>query len=199
MVAAVPVAAAGRGFRIGKLFLFKKLKWFLMFLIFGILIINAVLISVEAKSVEPGIAYIGEKFLYTTQNLGEESEKIIEQGGAYPTADGFFENLWNFLKNFYGIFTALFIMYVWIKILALIFLHGVLFDTSKQPIAFLLAVIAFFGLQMLFIAGFGNGSLMDPFRAIGSFFKSLPYMIKPLAKIGDTFVKPGMNVTNLTR
>jgi len=199
MVAAVPVAAAGRRFRIGKLFLFKKLRWFLMFLIFGIMLINAVIISVEAQSIEPGISYVGEKFLYTTQNLGEESEKIIEQGGAYPTADGFFENLWNFLKNFYGIFTALFIMYVWIKILALIFLHGVLFDTSKQPVAIFLAILAFFGLQMLFIAGFGSGSLMTPFKSFISFFKSIPYVIKPLAKISDTFVKSGVNVTNFTK
>ena len=198
MVAAVPVAAAGRRFRIGKLFLFKKLRWFLMFLIFGIMLINAVIISVEAQSIEPGISYVGEKFLYTTLNLGEESEKIIEQGGAYPTADGFFENLWNFLKNFYGIFTAFFIIYIWIKVLSLIYLNAILFDTSKQPIAFLLAVITFFGLQMLFISAFAGGSLMEPFRAFGSFFKSVPYIFKPMSKLSDKFSGSGFNMSNLT-
>lgn len=197
-VKAIPAATGARRFRVGRFLFLKKLKWILMFLVFGIMLINAVIISVEAKSVEPGIIYIGGKFMYTTQNLGEESEKIISQGGVYPTEDGFFKNLRNFLKNFYGIFAALFIMYIWIKVLSLIFLHGVLFDTSKQPVAFFLAIIAFFGLQMLFISAFAGGSLTEPFRAFGSFFKSLPYMIKPLAKIGDKFVDSGMNVSNLT-
>ena len=113
------------GRRFGRKFVFfNRLKWILLFLVFGIMLINAVIISVEAKNVEPGIKYIGGKLMYTTQSLGEESNKIIEQKGIYPTGNGFLENLWNFLKNFYGIFTAFFIIYIWIKVLSLIYLNA---------------------------------------------------------------------------
>ena len=187
------------GRRFGRKFVFfNRLKWILIFLVFGIMLINAVIISVEAKNVEPGIKYIGGKLMYTTQSLGEESNKIIEQKGIYPTGNGFLENLWNFLKNFYGIFTAFFIIYIWIKVLSLIYLNAILFDTSKQPIAFLLAVITFFGLQMLFISAFAGGSLMEPFRAFGSFFKSVPYIFKPMSKLSDKFSGSGFNMSNLT-
>ena len=163
---------------------FSIFKYIILTLIFGIMIMNAIVISVEGNSIEPGVKYLGEKFLTVTENLQIHSQQVIDQGGLWLPDDTIGHNLLLVIKYAWDILTDLLIIYTWLKILAWIAKKLILFNDSQSTIAWLIAIIFFMLLQVIFVLAFvPNKSMMTPINAFVTFIKSLPYIIKPITKI----------------
>jgi hypothetical protein len=181
---------------------FKMLKIFVLILLFGLIFINFIVIVVQEHSVEKGVKYLGYNFLLTTEKLQDESQKIIDRGVIFPNEGSFVHNLWEFLKNFWGLFSAFVIIYGWMWVLAQLFLWFPLADSSKQFSAWIIAIIVFFLLQMLAIAIMTDKSIMTPFTAFKDFFKAILVAIQPLSQQGTTIDKTLNNIsdkiTNIT-
>jgi len=173
---------------------FAKLRFLFLSLIFGVMLMNSILISIQDRNIETGVKYLGFKFLLVTEQLGEHSNNIIEQEGVYDGSTGFFKGVWNMLKNFYWIFESLFIIYIWCKVLAYVVLHGVLWDSSKVSVSWALAVLIFFCVQIITILAFTDKPLVTPFLAFWDFGKALPYMFKPISGITDKLIDTGKDL-----
>lgn len=188
----------GKGLGKGSWLLFKKIRMFLIFLVFGLILINACIICFEAKDIQPGVEYLGKKFFFATERLGEESLKVIEQEGLTIEGEGFFKNSWIVISYFWGIISALFIIYIWIKILQWILLRFPIMDTSKKPTAGVLAIFTFMGLQALYIAIFTDKTAFYHFQSFWWFVKSLRYIIEPVINVANGLLGGGEELINET-
>jgi hypothetical protein len=146
-------------------------------------LVSAIMISVQANDITPGLQYLGNKTLTVTENLNEQSLKVIEQGGLYEKTDSFFKNIFNFFKSIWGFITALFIIWLWLRVLAWIFKKLIIMDDGKSTSSFLLAVIFFILIQILFIAIFTDKSMMTPINAFVNLVKAMPYIFKPITNM----------------
>lgn len=161
----------------------SKVGRIIMFIFIMSILVTAVVMSVNAKDVNVGVRYLGNKTLLVTQNLNEQSLSVIENQGLYEKGDSFFQNTKNFLNSIWGFVIAVLLIFVWIRVLAWIFLHLVLMDDSKKSPSYSLAILFFFGTQMLFIALFTEDSIMTPINAFINFAKSLPFIFSPISEM----------------
>ena len=175
---------------------FAKLRFLVLGLIFGIMIMNAVLISVQQKDMGVGVKYLGTKWLLVTEQLGEHSSKIIGQEGIYDGSEGFFKGVWGVIKSLYWIIESLFVMYIWLKVLSYIALHFILWDASKTAVAYMIATMIFFAGQMITILAFTDKSMMTPFLAFYDFVRALPYIFKPVSGIVEKVMNAGGDLIN---
>jgi len=175
-----------------------KLFGFIFVFIFLIIpVIYAGIISIEAGSIEPGVVYLGEKFLKPTLTLQQESIKIIEQGGAFPIGDNFLKNLWSFMVLYWSLFGALYIIYRWVWLFAKLFSMSPLSNESEKFRNWTMALITFFGLQIIYLLGTAPIDIsrwdysMITFRAWGSFVNAFPLLIKQ----ATSFIDPAINAS----
>jgi hypothetical protein len=173
--------SSGSGFGIFSIF-----KYVILSLVFGIMLMNAIILSIEGNSIEPGVKYLGLKFTTVTNNLQIHSQQIIDQGGLWVSNDSIGSNLWQLIKYLWNISNDLLIIYTWLLVLAWIAKKAIVFDDSKTTSAWLIAIILFMLLQFIFILAFTNENMMVPINAFITFGKSLPYIIKPVTKIFET-------------
>lgn len=183
----------GKGF----VLLLSKLRTTLLFLVITVILINAVIISIETGSIEPGIKEVGNRFLLVTETLGEQSREIIQNQGTYNPDDSFFKAFLDFSKNFYNIFESIIIIYFWMKIFTLLIMYTIISDSSKQTASFLVAIIIFFAMQIIFILAFTDKSITAPFNAFMDFARAIPYIFKPAVKIVSQVSGQDL-VTNVT-
>jgi hypothetical protein len=179
----------GKGF-----LLFRSIRVFLMFLVFGIMIINAVIISSQDKDITSGVKYVGNKLLFATETLGDASNKIIEQNSLYPHTDNGLTDFWSFLKIFYEIFSSIFLIYLWLYVLTYIFLWVPLADDSKKASGFIFACFFFILIQML-AASISGKSIMTPLIAFRDFGKAIVILVQSSVKVVDKIYQ-GSNTTN---
>lgn len=179
---------AGLGFR-GGWGILSKLKLFFLIFFFGIMLVNTVIISIQAHDASVGVKYIGNKFIKATDNLNNDSLKIIENKGIYNNSKGKLRGLWGLIVGLYNISESLFTIYIWIKLLSLFAMHLIIFDSSKPTSSMMVGLILFIGTQMIFIKTFTDGDLMTPIYSFMNFIKSIPYMITPISTTLDKFSK----------
>lgn len=194
MATPMPMSApkgGGKLLTVGKVSLLSRLAgiWrvIIILLILSVLV-TAIVISIEAKDITPGIQYLGNKTLLVTENLNEQSLSVIENGGLYEKSDSFFTNMINFFKSIWKFIIAIIVIYVWLKVLTWIFLKAILMDDGKTTSAFLLAVLFFVMIQVLFIAIFTDKSMMTPIHAFINLVKSMPYIFKPISTMADKLI-----------
>jgi len=168
--------------------IFRNFRTFLVFFIFGLILINSIIISVEARDIEPGVKYLGGKFIFATEKLNNDSQQIIDGGGVWVKDNNFIINIWNFIKVFFNIFSTLFIIYIWIKILSYGVKKVILQDESKTTASFVVAILFFFGLQMIFTIAFTEKSMMMPLQSFVNFGRAIPFIVKPAVGIAEYFI-----------
>src|SRR5258705_2976859 len=106
-------AGAGLWFKLKNIFTISTVTLFL-----GILLAQAVIISIQAKSPEPGLKLIGKRFASATLDLDTQSLKIVQQRGVYDSADGSVKGVWHLLVAYFNLASAVFIIFVWLKLFA---------------------------------------------------------------------------------
>lgn len=182
---------------------FGKFFSFLFVFIFLIIpVLYSVVISIEAESAEPGIKYLGNKFLEPTITIQEESLKIIDQEGIYSSSENYFAKAWTFIKTYWSLLGALYIIYRWLWLFTKIISVSPLSNNSETFRNWFMASIAFIGLQFIYLLGTAPTDVncwnysMSVFTVWGDFFKACPYLIKQ----ANSFIDPSINLnaTNIT-
>ncbi len=184
--------ALGRGgFRLFKgIFKFKILFIFLIFIL-----INVVIIGIQAGDASVAVNELGRRFLTPTLILQETSLEIIEQQGIHVPSPNIIGGILKTILRFLEILSQFYIILLWIRVFAWIFVRFPLMDKSRTPTAFVFGVLFFFGLQMIFLAFTDKGNMMTPILAFRDFAKAFPYMVKPIATLGDRVMDTRGNVT----
>ena len=173
----------------------SKIKYFLLFFIFFIMIMNAVIISVQNRDLGEGVQYLGKEFLLSTERLGELSQNVIDEEGIWSNSNGFFKNIWHVICYFWNVFKYLIIIYFWLKVLSWFILKIGIWDDSKTSVAFELAILIFILTQMLFVGFYTDKPIMTPILCFWQFIKSVPFVFKPIMNITDKYM--GSNNTSI--
>ena len=155
--------------------------------------VNFVNIAFIQKDMPKGLEYLGSNFVKVTENLQNESLKLIESKTTIPEEQTKVQGIWEFLKNIYGIFSALFIIYVWLWILAKILLAFPISDSSKQFTAWIIAIIIFLLLQMVITKSFAT-----PLQAFGDFGRAMVSLFKPATEKAIKSINDYTNISNTT-
>jgi len=205
MAAGAFMAKVFKGFGSGIFTVLSKFRISILLIVFGIIFAQAVIVSVQERSITPGFQKIAGEFVLATDKLNTHSLEVIEGGGIYDKSLGFWKSKWEFLKDIWNYVESVVIIYFWMKLLMLICL-GITMDTSKRPIAWVFAVLIFFLTQPLFIVLWGEqlGGTANPwvvFLAFKNFAFSLPFIFKPLSSVAERFAKdnPGTVLPNITK
>jgi len=158
---------------IGRLGAFNKIFFIVIASFF---IVNAILISVEEKSVISGVSDIGNKLIYSTQQLSESSNEIYDKGFVVDSSDGFLKIImtyWNVISSFLGVL-------LWIRIFAWI-INGTLhlpgfFNYFIGTGLFVLLQIV---VLLIFVEGNRFEIAMTPIMSLWHFIRILPIIAKP--------------------
>jgi hypothetical protein len=161
----------------GALGLAFKFKIFAIFLVF--LLINAVTIAVQERSLTPAIQDLGIRFTTPTQKLHQEVNIILEKGVIYERTPHFWGGIWKLITVYWSLLTNLYIIILWISILGFFSRHLILWDDSKRSSGVLIGFILFIGIQMLLIGITQKGTIWDPIIAFRDFGKAIPHLIRP--------------------
>lgn len=182
---------------------FAKLRRFftlgILLFFFLVIFLNAIIISIEARDITPGLQEIGGRLLFATENLRERSLLITEQGGVFDPSKGFFGRTWDIITTYSDFVADFIVIYLWIKILSFFVMIIFTGDRSRVTANLLLGITAFFILQMfVIIIAEDPGKIMSPFLAFVDFFRALPHVISPIANVADTLIGGGdVNLTEL--
>lgn len=185
--------------------------WGSFVLVFLLVFYQSISESIETKSFMPIVNSLGSRFLLATQDLQTASDDIILKQGVYIEGDTWWSNLKNFFLTFADLYTALFIVYVWMKLLMWLYSKTPLSEEGKWFVNFLLAIGTFTVLQIIFLisAGAINKTIESagdvarltaiPFIAYWTFIKAIPYMLSPaLDTIGKFVDKNSTGIINGT-
>lgn len=172
-----------------------KLKYFFLFLIFGIMLVQAINIGYQTDIAE-GFKFLGLKFALASESLGEESRLVIAQEGVWDSNAGFFVALWSFITLFWRLFEAIFVIYIWIKLLAWFSLHFILWDSSKTAVSFALGALIYTFVNIIFLLAFADQPIGSLFENFKDFFRALPFIFSPLVSLADMFSKES-NITSI--
>jgi len=125
-----------------------------VFIIFFLILINAIITSVQAGSIEPGITEVGGSIAFATKNLNDESLRIIESDIAYDKDASIFSKVWIIIKDFYPIIMAFLTLWAWLNVFMFVsrlFLAG---DSSRWLPNFFVGLILLIGSQIIFLLAF---------------------------------------------
>lgn len=171
-------------------------KWGIIFLVVGTIFIQAVIVSIEGKSIEPGLHLLGERFLYPTLEIYEISNKIITNEGLYIKEDNFWSGIWNLTSDSWNLFRAFVIMWLYIRIMAWFIWNFIIWDDSKKPVGYVISILTFIAIQMLLLTTQKGVPIMTPIYAFRDFFKSVPYLIEPVTKVADNVIGEKVNISS---
>ncbi len=172
-----------------------RLRLLFFFMLF--ILINSLVIGIEARSLTPVISDLGTRFLTPTLRIQEQSLAIIENQGIYQKTPKFWGGVWAFISTIWGTITQFYIILMWISVLSKIILVFPLMDKSKSAPAMLFAIPLFLFFQMALIARTGKGDFFQPLYAFRDLFKALPYYLKPIAKLSDELTQGTENLTEI--
>lgn len=159
--------------------IFAKLKLFTMIFFFTIILINTVIISMNAKDINPGVKYLGEKFLYTTNNLRAVSNEVIDNEGVYDNSKGSVHGVIMSLSLVYKLFEAIFLIWLWIWLLKTIYIYLIIGDTSMWKLGMTLSIITFVVVQMMVLI-LNKENMMLVLYSFRDFFKACGVILKEL-------------------
>lgn len=194
----VPVASAGWGF-------LKVLKFGLLFVFIGLILLEAVYVSVHQRSVAPFITTIGNRLAYSTNELSLASKEVISQGGIYKKTPDYWTGVWNFLKINYTFFISFYTLFMWIVVFAWLIARSPFSNKNNVFANYFFAVILFLLIQGIFILSMGAvnktidcfsgcdnssiGYLISPVTSFKDFFIALEYILEPGFKLADDINK----------
>jgi len=156
---------------------YLKFSLYFVFLLF--IILNAIIIGIEEKSLAPVLQDLGQRIVAPMYEIYESSTDIAENG-VLPQDNTPFMNIIFMFKNYVLLFFNLAVIVGWIRFIYWI-IHR--FDSSQQVLWTFMSIFIFLTIQWLYIAYFTDGSLMDPLYAIGAFIKIIPILIDPFTQI----------------
>ncbi|MAG47076.1 hypothetical protein CL617_00590 [archaeon] len=173
--------------------------WFrfkIMFIFVLFILLNSIIIGVQAKDFTPVVQDLGNRLLTPTLQIQEFSQEVIENEGLYERTPHYWGGMGNFLFDIWGIFTQFYLIMIWLGVLALVSRKIILWDDSKGASSYLIAIGLFFLLQMLYIASMDKGTILSPIIAFKDLVIALPYLVEPLAELGDVIIND--NISNIT-
>lgn len=176
------VGAASVASKLGKVF---SISVFLI--LFSIILSNAAFESIEQKSFEPIIKDLGKRFVGVTQDLGDQSLKVIERRGVFDASLPLHSIAWEIFLV-YGIFLAsLASLFVWIKLFAIIIEKSPLSDSTSDFKNYGFAIIFFFAFQVVYLLATTENPnkfevIAAPFISFVHLWNALPYFISPIAE-----------------
>jgi len=157
-------------------------KTFIVLFAFFI-IVNALYIGIEQKSLIPVVKDLGSRFLLSSLEVQSWSLKVIENKGIYASTPNFWTGIWNFILSMLEIYSNLFMMFVWIYLLTMLYsiLPGKL-GQSGLLINIICAILTFLILQIAFLLIFVEGNKFELFMLPVMVFRDLwhafPYIVK---------------------
>jgi hypothetical protein len=175
---------------------FAIIRMFMYIFVFGIIFINFLVIAVGQHDGKSAVKYLGTTFLQSTSNLQDESLKLIERGTTIPVDATKLQTIWFFIKSIWGMFSAFFIIYIWLAILAWIFLKFPLSDNSKGFAAWIIAILIFLMAQMVITAKFSDRDFWTPILAFRDFGLAIYSLFAPIAERAINYSKNYTNYTN---
>lgn len=191
-----------------KLYRLKVLLYYpLLFFLLFIILINAIFLSVEQKSVIPLIEETGGRILLVTNDLKEISMEISTNEKLIDFSNGFWKGLWKAVVTFSELIFTLFIIYYWFKLIYWFFDK---LTNVSSIVNIILSIITFFFLQITFIllimslnihSGLGLSdsvieNLQVPFSSFVEFLKIFERLIENLSGQSEKIV--GENPFNLS-
>lgn len=197
------IQKAGRGF----LSVFSTyFKWGLMSIFLGIILLNAIIISIETGSVEPGMKDLGNRFFMVTKNINTLSEQVIEEGGIYNSTEGFWDGIFIWIKHSWVLFSNIYIVWLWIKVLSKAISSSPWSNVSMTFANYSGAILIFLFSQMTFIGYWApEEGIMTPINAFINLGKALPYLISeakttlgPLDNLQNETASVTCNIINST-
>ena len=168
----------------------------ILFIFLAFILINAIILGIQAGSVEVVIKDLGNRFLTPTLALQQTSSYIINNQGLYTPTDSSFSNLFTIISNIFDILTHFYIIILWVALLSIIIRHLILWDSSKVAVAYVIAFIFFIGIQMILLSFNNEAEMMTPIYSFRDFFLSLPYIISPISQISEDIM--GQQTKNIT-
>lgn len=176
-------------------------------------LIQIVYLGIQTKSFQPILTELGGKFLYSTQQLSNESKQLIAQGGVPIESINLTINpisgIWGVIKELSNFFTIIYTVFIWLKILTWLFGHSPFSNTSNAFKNVMFAIFIFLFLQSALItttaaiqhnidcfSGCGDKSvssyLLTPVLSFKDFFQAIPYIIKPISQVANTVKNAGL-------
>lgn len=198
------VSTAGRGvFSSGFLRIFR---FFFLFIFLIIPLIYAIILSVQSQSIQPGVEYLGQKFLNPLMSLNNASLQIIKYKAAYISTGHLFSDIWAFILLYWNLLGSLYIIYRWIKLFSWLYGRSPFSNESQKFVNNSLATLTFLVLTLLYLSLIANSVLKMsvqaswkiPFDATSNFFKAFPYLIKSANNIISKPMNQLPNIQNAT-
>lgn len=149
-----------------------RIKWAYIFII--ILFIQAVFIGLNNGGGFEIIRSLGERFFNMTQELQDASLKIIDNGAQF---DGF----WDLTKTIWILFSNIWLIWLWLKLLTNIWGHSPWSNDSNNFINITLGILVFLILQIFYLFLFSEplegqnkfDLFITPIKAFYDFFKAV--------------------------
>ncbi len=186
----------------------KLIGFFFMFIFLIIPLIYAIILSIQAQSIQPGVQYLGERFLDPLLVLNKASLQIVQNHAAFIRTGFFFKDIWHFIVLYWNFLGSLYIIYRWIKLLSWLYGRSPFSNESQKFINSSLATLTFFALTFLYLSLIAGPTLhmsvqdswKIPIDTFKNFFKAFPYMIKSANGIVNSSINklPNINITNAT-
>ena len=157
---------------------FANKMFFIVVAVF--VVVNAILVGIEERNMMMGVADIGNKMIYSTQQLSDASNEIYEAGQIVNPSNSFFSLIttyWNLISSFLSVL-------LWIRIVAFL-----VDSTLKLPAAFnmLVGLIMFVLIQIIVLLLFAEGDrftiAMKPILCLFHFIRIIPIIIEPFRKL----------------
>lgn len=154
----------------------------IMFIFAFVILLNSVIISIEQRSIEPGLRDLGDRVLNPLIDLQEKSEEIIKNKGFFNAEDGFISKTGKTFLTYIQFLSPIFTLILWFKVFFFIGKHFIIMDTSRTFNAGLTAFMMLYIVQVLFIMFFSGeeisiNMLYIPFKAIITMIKALPFLV----------------------
>lgn len=174
---------------------FRKLYISILMFLLAIIFINAIAISIEQKDPSAGLEYIGNKFLYPTLTLGNESKQILDNKAlvTIPEDTNIIKKNFLIIQTYGSIVSSILLIFLWISFIAWVLKWSPFSNASNNFINYGLGLIFFLGVQMLLLA-LNDQPIWIPFMCFYYFIQSIPYIIQPFVKIADSIT----DTANLT-
>ena len=161
-------------------------KWRMLALFLTVLLVHAIVISIQAQDVTPGIEELGARFLMPTIKLQNISLEIIEREGFYVRAgNNIFSDIWNAGSAYILYIAQFWIILMWITVLAFVVSISPWSNDSERFKNYLGGILLFFAVQWIFILMNKEPdlNLMSPILAFKDVLIAFPYVFQPFVDI----------------
>lgn len=185
------------------------------FMKLGILIVliffaQIVVAAIQKQSLEPIVKGIGNQFLSATNTLSNQANQIIKDEGIKYDKISNLSSFFAVVKTLLVFFESIFIILFWLKLLYLFV--GIMPFSSRdhvfKNIIFAILIFLFFQSILIFSTAAVNKEvacfsgceqsvtyyILKPITAFVDFFKSIPYLLKPINNISE-YINNDLNAT----